>query len=53
MSLRSIVKRVFSRGGTQRDADLDDEVRTHLELLAAEYERRGLSADEARFATPA
>ncbi|HZM91998.1 MAG TPA: ABC transporter permease [Vicinamibacterales bacterium] len=32
------------------DADLDDEVRAHLELLASEYERRGLSAGQARLA---
>jgi predicted permease len=29
---------------------LDDEVRTHLDLLAADYERDGLSPEEARFA---
>jgi predicted permease len=32
------------------DADLNDEVRAHLELLASEYERRGLSAGQARLA---
>jgi predicted permease len=32
------------------DADLDDEVRAHLELLASEYERRGLNAGQARLA---
>jgi predicted permease len=34
----------------QRDADLDDEIRTHLELLAAEYERRGMTSGAARLA---
>jgi hypothetical protein len=29
------------------DADLDDEVRFHLEMTAREYERRGLSAADA------
>jgi predicted permease len=32
------------------DARLDAETRTHLEMLTAEYERRGLSPDEARHA---
>ena len=32
------------------DARLDDEVRFHVEMLAAEYERRGLPRDEARVA---
>jgi hypothetical protein len=34
----------------QLDAGLDEEVRTHLELLAAEYERGGMSRAEARLA---
>jgi predicted permease len=36
----------------RRDAEtrLDDEVRAHLELLEADYVRRGMAADEARFA---
>jgi predicted permease len=51
MSLRSILRRLLARlPGARHDAHLDDEVRTHLELLAAEYERRGLSADQARLA---
>jgi len=33
-----------------RDSDLDDEIRTHIDLLAAEHERRGLSPTEARYA---
>jgi hypothetical protein len=32
------------------DAQLDDDVRAHLDLLEADYRRRGLSAEEARFA---
>ena len=32
------------------DADLDDEIHTHLELLAADHERRGLTPSEARAA---
>ena len=32
------------------DAALDEEVRGHLDLLAAEYERRGLTPDDARHA---
>jgi predicted permease len=34
----------------QLDADLDEEVRTHLDLLVAEYQRRGMSITEARSA---
>ena len=51
MSLSSIVRRMLSRlPGARHEANLDDEVRNHLELLAADYERRGLSADQARLA---
>ena len=32
------------------DDTLDDEVRTHLELLAADYERRGMSPEQAHHA---
>ena len=32
------------------DRDLDDEIRTHIDLLAAEYERNGMSAADARLA---
>jgi hypothetical protein len=32
----------------RRDAGLDEEIHTHLDLLATEYMRRGLSADQAR-----
>jgi predicted permease len=34
----------------QLDADLDEEVRAHLDLLAVEYERRGMSTPDARAA---
>src|SRR5688572_13132700 len=32
------------------ESRLDDEVRAHLELLTADYERRGMTPDDARFA---
>ena len=38
------------RAAATRLDDLDEEVRTHLDLLAADYERRGLSAADARAA---
>ena len=47
-TLRSVVARIagtFTR--RHRDAELGDELRVHLEMLAEEYERRGLSPDEA------
>jgi putative ABC transport system permease protein len=34
----------------QRDADLDDELAAHLDLLAEENIRRGMAPDEARYA---
>jgi predicted permease len=37
-------------GGRRLDADFDDEIRTHLELLAADHERRGLTPSDARAA---
>jgi MacB-like periplasmic core domain len=50
-SFRTLLSRVLSLlPGRQRDADLDDEVRAHLELLAIEYQRRGLSPEQARLA---
>ncbi|HVQ17285.1 MAG TPA: ABC transporter permease, partial [Vicinamibacterales bacterium] len=51
MTLRSMVMRasaLFRRRSL--DAVLDEEVRGHLDLLAGEYERRGLSPAEARLA---
>jgi putative ABC transport system permease protein len=35
-------------GGERMDEDLDDEIQAHLDLLAAEHQRNGLSADAAR-----
>ena len=37
-------------GHRHPDVDLDDEIRAHLELLAAEYERRGMRREDARLA---
>src|SRR5262245_30104887 len=34
----------------RRDGDLDDEIRAHIDLLASEYERRGMSSTDARYA---
>ena len=34
----------------RRDTDLDDEIRAHIDLLAAEHERRGMSPTEAHYA---
>jgi predicted permease len=49
--LRAVVARLPSLlRGRQREVDLDNEVRMHLELLAADYERRGLSPKQARLA---
>jgi predicted permease len=42
------VKALFSKG--QRDSDLDDELAAHLDLLAQENIRRGMSPNEARYA---
>jgi putative ABC transport system permease protein len=35
-------------GRRRRDRDLDDEVRFHLDMMTDDYQRRGLSADDAR-----
>ena len=51
VSLRIVVQRLLSPfRRRQLDADLDEEVRTHLELLAADYERRGMTPVQARHA---
>jgi hypothetical protein len=51
MSIRAVVSRIASLfRRRQQDADLDDEIRAHLDLLAAEYERRGMTPGQARFA---
>ncbi|HKE86033.1 MAG TPA: ABC transporter permease, partial [Vicinamibacterales bacterium] len=39
---------IFSR--RRLDRDLDDEIRAHLDLLASDYERRGLTREQARIA---
>jgi putative ABC transport system permease protein len=39
---------LFKRRGD--DGDLDEEIRAHIDLLAAENERRGMSPTEARYA---
>ena len=49
--MRKLLERVLAtvmRG--RRDGDLDDEIRAHLDLLASEYERGGMSATDARYA---
>jgi predicted permease len=51
MTLRSALKRL--RASFRRrslEASLDEEVRSHLEMLAAEHQRRGLTPEEARLA---
>jgi predicted permease len=47
--LRSLLLRLGGAFGAGRgDADIDDELQAHRELLVAEYERAGLGPDEAR-----
>jgi predicted permease len=49
--LKTLLARIAASFGKGRlDRELDDEVRTHLELLAEEYVRRGMSEEDARFA---
>jgi len=49
--VRALLTRVAALFATRRlDAELDDEIRAHLDLLAAEHQRRGLSAADARAA---
>ena len=49
--VRMLLARISALFATHRlDAELDDEIRSHLELLADEHRRRGLSADAARAA---
>lgn len=50
-ALRVLLSRVLDLIlGYRRDARLDEEVRTHLDLLAAEHQAHGMSASEARLA---
>ena len=47
--MRTILHRIAAAFGRRRADDrLNEEVRAHLELLAADYERRGLAPEEAR-----
>jgi hypothetical protein len=46
--LRSRCAGLFRRA--RLDAALDEEVRAHLDLLAADYQRQGMSATDARLA---
>ena len=46
--LASRIAGLFRRSGA--DARLDEEVRFHVEMLAAEYERRGVPREDARVA---
>jgi predicted permease len=49
--MRTLLKRMASLlSGRHGDAALDEEVRMHLDLLAADYERQGMTAEQARFA---
>jgi predicted permease len=51
MTLRAWLQRLVTIVGRDRgERDLDENVRAHLELLAAEHERRGLSPEDARLA---
>ncbi len=48
-ALRSLLARVAGAlSGRRQDAELDEELRSHLAMLAEEHERRGLSAEQAR-----
>jgi putative ABC transport system permease protein len=50
-AIRVLLARVLGLLGRRHaDADLNEEIHAHLDLLAAEHMRRGLSADEARMA---
>jgi putative ABC transport system permease protein len=50
--MRSAILRVLGmfKGRRRSDAVLDDEIRTHLDLLAGDFVRRGMTVDEARAA---
>jgi predicted permease len=49
--VRALLARVAAMFATRRlEAELDDEIRAHLDLLADEHQRRGLSAADARAA---
>lgn len=48
MDLRSIFSRLFGRSHRRSDADIDDEIATHLEMATAELRAQGMSDEEAR-----
>jgi len=49
--VRTVIARLADLVRRRRsDAALDDEVRAHLDLLEADYVRRGMTPDEARYA---
>ena len=50
-TLWSRIRALFLR--RQLDARLDEEVQSHLEALAVDYERRGLTPEQARRAAEA
>ena len=51
IAIRPLLARILGLVGRRHvDADWDDEIRAHLDLLADEHMRRGLSADAARAA---
>jgi len=47
-ALRTLVSRLLGRG--RNETGLNEEIAAHLELLAAEHERRGMTPDAARLA---
>src|SRR5262245_30713029 len=49
--MRALIRRLFATfSRTRSDAALDEEIRTHLDLLSSEFVRRGMTPDEARTA---
>jgi predicted permease len=48
--MRTLLRRVWTTLTGRRERDLDDEIRAHIDLLAAENERRGMSPTAARYA---
>ena len=52
-ALRVLLARLSALAHKARsDTDLDDEIRAHVEMLADEHVRRGLSPDDARSDAP-
>jgi putative ABC transport system permease protein len=49
-ALRAFAARLLATLGIDRGADLDEEVRAHIEMQAQEYERGGMPPDAARAA---